>query len=110
MAVTLNLQHTFTTRAVLSTQDIQDVREGFQEARGRLELMTASKDNKKAAQARAGIKRVDDALSLPDEEMCILLLREAFKNGIKEELGSSLKGLFVTRMSPVKTNVVVPHE
>lgn len=110
MAVTLNLQHTFNTRVVLSTQDIQDVRDGIQEARSRLALMTASKDSKKAAAARAGIKRAEDALSLPDEEMCVLMLRDAFKTGLKEELGSSLKGLFVTRMSPVKTTVVVPNE
>jgi len=106
MAITLNLQHTFTTRVVYSTEELEEIRTGLMGAAevGRDSLQSLK--GKQKAYCIAGIRLTEKATSLDDVGMMVFLTKQAMKDGIAEDLRRELKDLNVTRMSPIKTAVV----
>lgn len=106
MAITLNLKHSFTTRAVYSTEELAAVRELMQESLVLLYKKADSKENKIAALARVGIEVTERALRMGDEDMLIFLMREAFKSGFRDFIKPELKDLNVTKLGPIQTQVV----
>jgi len=107
MAITLNLQHTFTTRVVYSTEQVAELRAELESnVKTGKEYITHIKDPKKKATAKAGLKLLDMALSMDDEGLVLFLTREAFKNGLREDLIRETKELNVTRLGPVQTTML----
>jgi len=106
MAITLNLQHTFNTRVVYSTEELQEIRKGLTGAAVEGRALLLSLTGKERADCLAGIRLTEKATSLEDEAMMVFLTKQAMKDGIAEELRRELKDLNVTRMSPIKTEVV----
>ncbi|MDD1013860.1 hypothetical protein [Pseudomonas rubra] len=106
MAITLNLQHTFTTRVVYSTEELQEIRKGLTEAAVEGRALLLSLKGKRKADCLVGIRLSEKAVSLDDEAMMLFLTKQAMKDWIAGELRRELKDLNVTRMSPLKTEVV----
>lgn len=108
MAITLNLQHTFTTRVVYSSELIAEVRTvmaaGIADAKKRLEQQ--GRTGRERLDLVNGISVAEMALTKTDEDMILFLTAESFKKGLKSELSSALEELQVVRMSPVQTQVV----
>ncbi|TKK39949.1 hypothetical protein PflCFBP13517_18295 [Pseudomonas fluorescens] len=94
MAITLNLQHTFTTRVVYPSSDLAEIREGL-----RIGLATSDVVPGKEA-------LVQKAIEANDEELAILITKAGLRENIRDELASLFKDLNITRMSPVQTQVV----
>lgn len=107
MAITLKLQHTFNTRVVYQSAEIEEIRHelavGVAQARRGI---VALKDPKEKAQVQAGIDLTDKALAMEDEAMLLFLTREAFKSGFRDFIRSELKDLNVTKLGPIHTQVV----
>ncbi|MDF2397071.1 hypothetical protein GWQ44_16110 [Pseudomonas sp. 3MA1] len=103
MAVTLNFQHTFSTRVVYSSAEIKEMRLLLALAIEAAHLQENSNDPKKAAHARAGIAFMTRVVEMSDEDLVSALIRESFKQGVAEELRKDLKDLNVTRMGPIQT-------
>jgi len=106
MSITLQMQHTFNTRIVYSTEEIAAVRELMQETMGALYQVADSENRKQASLARAGIEFSERALRMGDEDLIIFLAREAFKTGFRDCIREELKALNVTKLSPVQSLVV----
>lgn len=106
MAVTLKLNHNFTTRIVYSSEDVAGIRDLMQASLTKLYKMADSDDRKVASLARAGIEITERCLRMGDEDMLIFLTREAFKTGFREFILPELKELNVTKLGPIKTVVV----
>lgn len=103
MAVTLNLQHTFSTRVVFRSEGIEATRSFLNESRVILAAKAESSEPKDAALGRAGLKQVDRYLAMSDEDMVLSLTREAFKNGFRAVALDALKEFGVTRLGPLQT-------
>lgn len=107
MAVTLNLQHTFTTRVVYHTEELVEIRKVLEEVRAALRnKLLKIKDHREKALACKRIAFMSRCLELDDEGMVLVFTRESLKQGLRQELESGLKELNVTRMSPVQTTKV----
>lgn len=103
MAVTLNFQHTFSTRVVYSSAEIKEMRGVLALGIAAARLQENSNDPKKAAHARAGVAFMTRVVEMSDEDLVGALIRESFKQGVAEELRKDLKDLNVTRMGPIQT-------
>jgi len=106
MAVTLKLQHTFTTRVVYSSDEVADLRELMKESLVVMYKQADSQDRKVASLARAGIEVTERCMQMGDEDMLTFLTREAFKCGFREFIKPELKDLNVTKLGPIQTQVV----
>lgn len=109
MSITLNLHHTFDTRVVYSSEEIAAVRETLAESieigrKTNLEKLT----QKRRGEVKAGLKMFEQITTMNDEDMILFITKQAFKQGVKQEVESALKELNVTSMSPVKT-VLLPR-
>lgn len=109
MSITVNLNHSFETRVVYSSEEIEAVREALRESieigrKTNLEKLSP----KRRGEVKAGLKLREQITTMNDEDMIVFITKQAFKQGIKQEVESALKELNVTRMSPVKT-VVLPR-
>ncbi|WP_236238524.1 hypothetical protein [Pseudomonas rhodesiae] len=94
MAITLNLQHTFTTRVVYSSNDLSEIR---------VSLRSGLAANDVVPGKEALVKK---ALEATDEEMALLLTKAGIRENMRSELASLFGDLNITRMSPVQTQVV----
>lgn len=107
MAITLKLQHTFNTRVVYQSAEVEGLRKELADAitQGR-QGIGALKEPKRKAEVQAGIDLATKALAMEDEAMVLFLTREAFKSGFRDFIRSELKELNVTKLGPVHTQVV----
>lgn len=103
MAVTLNFQHTFSTRVVYSSAEVEEMRGVLALGIAAARLQESSKDPKKAALARAGVAFMTRVVEMDDEGLVSAITRESFKKGVADELRETLKDLNVTRMGPIQT-------
>lgn len=107
MAITLKLKHTFSTRVVYQTAEVEEVRKALEASVGVLRLrITKLKEPKDKALCQVGIDMATKALAMEDEAMVLFLTREAFKCGFKDTVKGELKDLNVTKMGPIHTQVV----
>lgn len=106
MAITLNLQHTFTTRVVYSTEELQEIRKDLIQTAEKGRALLLSLKDKRKADCLAGIRMCEQATSKDDEGMMLFLTKQAMKDGFAKTVREELKDLNVTRMGPVKTEVV----
>ncbi|MFJ4131861.1 MULTISPECIES: hypothetical protein [Pseudomonas] len=107
MAITLKLQHTFNTRVVYQSAEIEEIRKELAKAvaQGSQGIVTL-KDPKEKALVQAGIDLAAKAGGMEDEAMILFLTREAFKSGFRDFIRSELKDLNVTKLGPIHTQVV----
>lgn len=103
MAITLNLNHSFDTRVVVTGDTIVALRKMMADGKANAKKALQSDSLKERADAKRAIEEADRYSSMPDEDMLIAMFTQAMKNGVKESIFSELKDLGVTRMSPVKT-------
>ncbi|KPA96912.1 hypothetical protein [Pseudomonas asplenii] len=103
MAVTLNLQHTFSTRVVYSSKEIKEMRDVVAAAIAVARVQENTKDVKEAATVRALGNYMSGIAELSDEAFVGAVIRESFKCGVADELRETLKDLNVTRMGPIQT-------
>lgn len=107
MAITLKLQHTFNTRVVYQSAEIQEIRKELEKAvaQGGRAIVNAENPKEKAL-VQAGIDLAAKANAMEDEAMILFLTREAFKSGFRDFIRSELKDLNVTKLGPIHTQVV----
>lgn len=107
MAITLKLQHTFNTRVVYQSAEIQQIRKELEKAvaQGGRAIVNAENSKEKAL-VRAGIDLAAKANAMGDEAMILFLTREAFKSGFRDFIRYELKDLNVTKLGPIHTQVV----
>lgn len=87
MAITLKLQHTFSTRVVFRTEEIVALRTS---------LERYSKHRQEFAK---------QLLAMPDEDLVFSLFKDAYKD-VREFVLKETKPAGVTRMSPIQTQKV----
>ncbi|MDU9399294.1 hypothetical protein [Pseudomonas sp. zfem003] len=109
MAITLHMEHTFSTRVVATSEQLLELREslqlvlaGFQVAqRG---AAFAKESPKVRAQAFAEVENIKRYLAMEDEQMLASVMKAGVKTLFKELLADSLKDkLFAASVSPIKT-------
>lgn len=111
MSVTLNLTHTFSTRVVYSSKEVAEIREELASQLAMAEKADLSKlSPKKRAEIKAGLKVMTLASTYSDDDLILFCTKEAIKNGVAEDLRKELEQINVTRLSPVKTELVRSFE
>lgn len=106
MAITLNLKHTFTTRVVYSTEEVQEIRNALSAAAIELRAVILELKGKDKADALVAIRLCERATAGDDEAMVTLLTKESCKKRFAKNFRKKLEDLNVTRMSPLQTEVV----
>ncbi|WP_323115379.1 hypothetical protein [Pseudomonas guariconensis] len=112
MAITLNLEHTFTTRAVFKTEEITKVRQGLEKALADARKAAESEDFEFLSKPQrmkviGGIKYLDHLTNLTDEEMLLSLFRSGIRDYFRKDVAKELKtDANVTDVSPLRTRVV----
>ncbi len=106
MAITLNLKHTFTTRVVYSTEEVQEIRNTLSAAAIELRAVILELTGKEKADALVAIQTCERATAGDDEFMIVSLTKTAFRKLFTSSIRKRLEHLNVTRMSPLKTEVV----
>lgn len=112
MAITLHLQHTFSTRVVVSSAEVQELRDALGLVLASYEVAKngqafAKAPAKDRAAAVAQVTNVKSWLALDDEQLVLSVMKSGVKDHFKSDLAESLKEhLFAKSVSPIQTTLV----
>lgn len=109
MSITLHMTHTFSTRHVISSKELEEMRDQLEDARLTMEARKLSPrfnelHKRDQAKINVGIQRCNEVLALDDEEFCVALVKQAMRDTFRDDVASNIKRvLFATDVSPIKT-------
>ncbi|WP_085589337.1 hypothetical protein [Pseudomonas sp. B14(2017)] len=112
MAITVKLRHTFDTRVVFTSAELESVRKEMEVLVGKLQAALDKNEveqhlsPKQVAAVKVSIERSERALMKDDENFVIDLVQHGVRFNLRKDMGDTFEHLNITRVSPVQTVVL----